>query len=113
MFNDITSLTLATAIDGLAFRQQVTANNIANMETPHFHARKVEFESLLADAINAGNPARTQLRAEGTGAPPGVNGNNVNLEDELITATKTGLQQKLLTGTVTARMGWISTVARG
>jgi flagellar basal-body rod protein FlgB len=42
-----------------------------------------------------------------------VNGNNVSLSGEVVTATKTGLQEQLLTGAITAKYGLISTVLKG
>ncbi|MEO7125504.1 MAG: flagellar basal body protein [Nakamurella sp.] len=113
MFNDITSVTLNTAIAGLAERQQVTTNNIANLETPGFHARTVTFEENLTDAVNGQHPAQARIQNQETGDLPGQNGNNVNLETEIVTATKTGLQQQLITNTITSRFGWMSAVLRG
>jgi flagellar basal-body rod protein FlgB len=113
MFNDLTSVSLDTALAGLSTRQRVIANNIANLETPGFSAQHVNFEDSLADAINEGHPADAEIQAVDTGDRPGQNGNNVNLEREFTNATKTGLQQKLLTGTITARFGRIATVLKG
>lgn len=113
LFDDITSVALNTAIAGLSERQRVTTDNIANLETPGFQARAVKFEDNLADAINGQHPEQTRVENLGTGDLPGQNGNNVNLETELITATETGLQQKLITGTVTSRFGWMNTVLKG
>lgn len=113
MFQDITSVTLETAIQGLAERQRVTTDNIANIETPGFSARAVKFEENLADAISARSPRSARIDNLETGDLAGHNGNNVILERELITATKTGLQQKLITGTVTSRFGWMSAVLKG
>ncbi len=113
LFDDITSVALNTAIAGLSERQRVTTDNIANLETPGFQARAVKFEDNLADAINGQHPDQTRVENLETGDLPGQNGNNVNLETELITATETGLQQKLITGTVTSRFGWMSAVLKG
>ena len=113
VFNDVTSVTLEAAISGLAERQRVTANNIANLETPGFQARAVTFEQNLADAVNAHQPAQARIDNLPTGDLPGQNGNNVNLEREMVNATETGLQQKLLTNTITSRFGWMSTVLKG
>lgn len=113
MFDDVTSVTLETAISGLAERQRVTANNIANIETPGYQARAVKFEENLADALNSQQPTQARIENLPTGDLPGQNGNNVNLEREIVTATKTGLQQKLLTNTITSRFGWMSTVLKG
>ena len=40
---------------GLAMRQRVTANNIANIQTPGFHAGKVKFEGALQSALANGS----------------------------------------------------------
>lgn len=112
VFNDITSVALTTAVAGLAERQRVTANNIANLETPGFHASEVTFESSLADAIRRGSPADGAISATPTRDATDLKDNNVSLDSELITATETGLQQKLITGTITSRFAWIQTVAK-
>lgn len=112
MFNDITSVTLNTAIAGLSERQRVTAHNIANLETPGFQATKVTFESSLADAIHRADPASAAIANVPTNESSDLKGNNVRLDSELVTATETGLQQKLMTGTITSRFGWIQTVAK-
>lgn len=112
MFNDITSVTLNTAVAGLSERQRVSAHNIANMETPGFHASRVTFEDSLAAAVSRHSPESTAISTVPTNSPAGLKDNNVNLESELVVATETGLQQKLMTGTITTRFGWVQTVAR-
>ncbi len=113
MLDDIASLSLQSAVGGLSLRQQVTANNIANIETPGFSASRVAFESNLADALASGDPTRATASVQLSGDPAGVNGNNVNLDDEIVIATKTGLQEKLLTGALTSKYGLINTVLKG
>ena len=113
MLDDIASLSLQAAISGLSTRQQVTANNIANVETPGFTADSVDFESSLAEAVGAGDPANAAISVTPTSDQPGINGNNVNLDSEVVTATKTGLQEQLLTGALTSTYGLISTVLKG
>lgn len=49
---DKTTDALATAIHMRQIRQNVTNSNIANAETPGYHAKKVEFEDALASALN-------------------------------------------------------------
>ena len=38
MFDDVASVTMRSALDGLATRQRVIADNIANVQTPGFRA---------------------------------------------------------------------------
>jgi len=113
VLDDIASLTLQSAIAGLGQRQRVTANNIANSETPGFTASTVDFESALASAVAAGQPAGAPIDVTPSTDPAGVNGNNVSLESEFVTATKTTLQEQLLTGTLTAKYNWLATVLKG
>ncbi|WP_375492573.1 flagellar basal body rod protein FlgB [uncultured Jatrophihabitans sp.] len=113
MLDDISSVTLQVALSGLAQRQQVSANNIANTETPNFTASKVSFESSLADAVRNGDPAAASISTGGTGDAAGANGNNVSLDSEFVTATKTTLQEQLLTSALTSKYGELSTVLKG
>lgn len=113
MLDDISSVALQVAIGGLAQRQQVSANNIANTETPNFTASTVSFESSLADAVRNGDPAAATVTIGGTGDAPGANGNNVSLDSEFVTATKTTLQEQLLTSALTSKYGELSTVLKG
>jgi flagellar basal-body rod protein FlgB len=53
---DVTTHAALTAIDGLAMRGEVRANNVANAETPGFRAGHVEFESALRDALRRRDP---------------------------------------------------------
>jgi flagellar basal-body rod protein FlgB len=113
VLDDIASLTLQTAIHGLSTRQQVTADNIANLETAGFTASGVDFETSLAQAVGEGRPTAAEVSITPTSDQPGSNGNNVNLDTEVVTATKTQLQQQLLTGGLTNKYGLFSTVLKG
>jgi flagellar basal-body rod protein FlgB len=113
VLDDLASVTLQTAIADLGHRQQVTSNNIANVETPDFTASTVSFESSLARAVGAGDPAAAQVSVDPTSDPAGQNGNNVSLDNEIVTATKTGLQEQLLTQALTSHYAQLATVLKG
>jgi flagellar basal-body rod protein FlgB len=113
VLDDIASISLQTAVAGLSQRQQVTANNIANLETPGFSASKVSFEASLADAVASSDPSAARISVDASTASAGVNGNNVSLDGEIVTATKTGLAEQLLTGALTSKFGLINTVLKG
>ncbi len=112
MLDDLASVTLQTAIADLGRRQQVTSNNIANVETPDYTASTVSFESSLAQAVNAGDPAGAHISVDPTSDPAGLNGNNVSLDGEIVTATKTGLQEQLLTQALTSHYAELATVLK-
>lgn len=113
MLDDVTSVTLQRALAGLAQREQVTANNIANVETPDFTASQVDFESNLANAVAAGDPQNAPISVTATGDAAGQNGNNVSLDSEIVTATKTTLQEQLISNALTNQFGLLSTVLKG
>jgi flagellar basal-body rod protein FlgB len=113
VLDDVATVTLQAALGGLAMRQQVTANNIANLQTPGFVASDVSFEASLADAVGAGDPAQALVNITADDNPAGLNGNNVSLADQMVTATKTGLDEQLLTRALTSKFGLISTVLKG
>ncbi|GAB2476682.1 flagellar basal body rod protein FlgB [Jatrophihabitans fulvus] len=113
MLDDVTSLTLRTALAGLSQRQQTTANNIANVETPGFLASQVDFENSLATAVANNDPGSARTSVVGTGDATGQNGNNVSLEREIVTATKTTLQEQLIANAITTKFSYISSVLKG
>jgi flagellar basal-body rod protein FlgB len=113
VLDDITSVTLNTALSALAERQRISANNLANIETPNFTASQVSFESSLRDALAAGDPAQASASVTPTTDPAGVNGNNVNLDTETVTDEKTALQYSLLSGAMSAKFNLIDTVLKG
>jgi len=108
VLDDITSVTLSTALSALSQQQRTTANNIANIETPGFIAGRVSFEDSLRDAVAAGSPASAQVTTTSSTETPGVNGNNVDLGEEMVNETKTSMQYQLMSTAVSAKFDLIS-----
>ena len=112
MFDSVTSSVLKTAMDGLAERQRVTADNIANINTPQFLAGRVGFEDALRQAVDAGQgfdgetkarisqvalaDAATQPTVSRSLEPTRTDGNNVNLDHEVISNIDTQLRYSLM-----------------
>lgn len=112
--SDPVSLVLHTAINGLSLRQQVIADNIANVDTPHFRASSVDFESALSSAIDRGSVSNAdQLRptVEETQTPVGANDNNVDLRKESIAAIQTQFQYQIVGRSFSDRFSRLSTAA--
>ena len=96
MIGDLTSSALHAALSGLAERQRVTADNIANVNTPGFLAGRVDFESSLRGALIGGDtPSVNGGQVMRSLEPTNTNGNNVNLDAETVIATETGLRYQL------------------
>jgi flagellar basal-body rod protein FlgB len=96
VLDDITSVAVHTALNGLAARQRVTADNIANIETPGFLAGRVSFEDSLKQAVDNGAPAGTTVSNDRSLEPTRVNGNNVNLDHETLTHIDTNMRYQLM-----------------
>ncbi len=53
LVTDTTMVALERALDGTAAQQRAVANNLANLETPGYVARHVNFEGALRSALHA------------------------------------------------------------
>lgn len=113
LFTDSVQSALERAMDGVALRQRVAAQNIANVMTPGYHAQQVSFESSLSSALAAGqDPSQTALSV--TEAPGEVNeqGNSVDLATESTSLMKSGLQYEALVQATNYRMGILRSALR-
>ncbi|MGY1748500.1 MULTISPECIES: flagellar basal body rod protein FlgB [unclassified Modestobacter] len=96
MITDSTMTALHASLTGLQQRQRVTADNIANLQTPGYLAGRVDFESTLRTEIANGEAARVgQGSVTRSMDPTRMDGNNVNLDTETVIAQETGLRYQL------------------
>lgn len=96
MLESVTSAALVSSLDGLSQRQRAIADNIANVNTPGYHAQRVQFEGALAASVREGDgraAATTSISAE----PTRTNGNNVNLDTETLSNIDTVLRYQFAT----------------
>jgi len=113
MFEDITSVTLHGALTGLAKRQRVIADNIANIETPGFLAGKVSFEDELLGAVQAGEPGSARISVARSLEPTREDGNNVNLDHEVLSNIDTSLRYQTMLRGVDDKFGLLRSAIRG
>jgi flagellar basal-body rod protein FlgB len=114
---------LSKGLEAALLRQQVTAHNLANLNTPRFKRSEVVFEENLRRALEKGGssgPASTHPRhLPAGGALPGpvvkvdrhtalrVDGNNVDLEREMLDLVRNQLYYQALVRQVSHRLnGW-------
>ncbi|XKH58708.1 flagellar basal body protein (plasmid) [Citricoccus nitrophenolicus] len=102
---------LESALDGLGARQRATANNIANANTPLFKAQKVQFENELAASIAKGD-GRIQHTTESSLEPTRLNGNNVNVDTEVLSNEATVLAYQFASQALKSKITGVSTAAR-
>jgi flagellar basal-body rod protein FlgB len=96
VITDSTMTALHASLTGLQQRQRVTADNIANIQTPGFLAGRVDFESTLRSEIASGEtPAVSQSAVSRSADPTRTDGNNVNLDAETVIQSETGLRYQL------------------
>jgi len=111
---DTTSILLQKALTGLSLRQQAVSNNLANLDTPGFKASEVVFESELRRALEAAQkqPVALNVTHQGHFKAPSdpvsyldvqpvirertdttfrADGNNVDIEREMVTLTETAI----------------------
>ncbi len=112
--SDAVGAVLNSALDGVALRQRVIADNIANVDTPGYRASSVDFESSLRAAIASGGlDGSVTPVALATGTPVGANGNNVDLRKETLAAVQSQFQYQVLTRATSDRFDLIRTAAGG
>jgi flagellar basal-body rod protein FlgB len=115
VFDDVASAAVRTALTGLAMRQRVSANNIANIETPRFTAGRVAFEGALRSAVADGSVVDGPVEPTMSSSPeaPRQDGNNVNLDEETLSSMDTGLRYQLMLRAMDDRYGLVSTALKG
>jgi len=99
-FDSISSNLLEKDLDGLWLRQQTISENIANVETPNYKSKTVNFEDTLTSLLSS-NPNEKQLIegideteatiVESDNETLRTDGNNVDVENENIELARTQL----------------------
>ncbi|NUU18959.1 flagellar biosynthesis protein FlgB [Cellulomonas humilata] len=111
MFDSVSSVALNSALDGLALRQRVIANNVANIQTPGYHAQRVSFEDELSQAVRHGGGAVTAQVARSL-EPTREDGNNVNLDTETLLNVDTNLRYQLATQAISGQFASVRAAMR-
>ena len=128
LFNKAHLDDLKKAVDVYAHRQQITAQNISNVETQGYRAQKLKFEELL-------NTEQMQLRGTTTHRnhmPIGIQGlgatqdqvidadtdfdngvNNVDIDAEMTNLATNDLSYRMATRLLSARYNMLRSAIRG
>jgi flagellar basal-body rod protein FlgB len=111
VFDSVTAVAMESALDGLALRQRTIANNIANVNTPNYQAKRVAFESALAKSVGAGE-GHVEASIERSLEPTRLDGNNVNLETETLSNIDTVLRYQFAARAVEGQFTSMRTALR-
>jgi len=124
------ALNLASkAMDGLSYRRDVLSQNVANIDTPGYHALELNFESALKTSLSSSpklnmaltNPGHQLSVNDASGAyqarlrPGGserADGNNVDIDQELMQMTETGIRYNALSTAVSKKLSLLKSIAR-
>ncbi len=130
LFSDAAFRTSQTALDGLALRQEIIGRNLANVDTPGYTAQSVTFEDTLqrAEATTpavrlavthaahqvgeADSTAIVRLQPR-TGGSIRADGNNVDVDQELMEMAETGLRFQAISQLVSKKLLLLRSIATG
>lgn len=123
------------ALRGLSQRSKAIAGNIANINTPNYKRRQVSFEETLQKVQDGGrlsdiplektnerhfsnsifsiNDAMNSIEAKPVENDFFINGNNVDIEREMVELTKTGMRYKAITQLAKKQYDSMRTTIRG
>lgn len=77
-------------------RQQTVASNIANVDTPGYHTKDINFDNALRQVMNEGSQFHLEpVSNEVAGLPERPDGNNVNIDRESMMLAQTQLQYQM------------------
>lgn len=112
LFTDTTTWALEHALTAVSERQRALANNIANSATPNFRASRVDFEESLGHALRNGR-ADAHITTRAANGTPGINNNDVSLEEESSMLLRTEILYEALIAAENYKLGLIRTATRG
>lgn len=105
--------TIHLSLDGLATRQRLIAENLANVDTPGYLAARVSFEDNLRIALEDNEaPESAEITTGHSLDPTRMNGNNVNVDDENVALVETGLRYQLAVDSMNTKFSILRTSIR-
>jgi flagellar basal-body rod protein FlgB len=114
VFDDVSSSALRVAVTGLSARQTAISQNIANIETPGYQAKKVQFEEALSSAVKAGDaPSSVTPDVQTSLEPTRLNGSNVNLDEESLSHIDTTMRYQLAIRAMDSKYSMLRDVIKG
>ncbi|MDM5338065.1 flagellar basal body rod protein FlgB [Fictibacillus enclensis] len=124
MFSSPVFQMLERSLDGTALKQKAISDNIANINTPNYKAKNVEFHSKLQESLQA---YRTESRHLDFSSGPmsgysvttsnsteiNNNGNNVDLDEQMSELAKNQIMNQALVQQLNGKFNSIQMVIKG
>jgi flagellar basal-body rod protein FlgB len=77
-------------------RQQLVAGNMANVDTPGYHTKDIDFQSAMQQVMDSGDGAQLEPASmEVANLPERPDGNNVNIDRESMMMSEIQLQYQM------------------
>ena len=111
--NSAPLMLLERYLDVTTMRQTLVTTNLANIDTPGYHARDVDFRGELARAMNGEDTSLTSpfvIPVRGLIARP--DGNNVSVDRESLLLAEVQLQFKAATAVIRSQFAQLNTAIR-
>lgn len=130
LFSDFSFTVAKRALDGLTLRRDVLAQNVANVDTPEYKAKEVNFEATLQQAMrgerrmpmatthvghqaaSASDPSDLYQAGLRKGGSTRADGNNVDIDQELLQMAETGVRYQALTSVVSKKLNLLKTISQ-
>jgi flagellar basal-body rod protein FlgB len=129
LFSDDGFRAAKIALDGLAKRQEVISKNMANVDTPGYHAETLNFEDALKSALEKSSTLslnRTQVGhmsstttpklgfqiSEREGGVERADQNNVDMDKEFIDMSETGIRYLSVAQTLSKKFVLLKTILK-
>ena len=114
LLDDVSITALHSALNGLMDRQNAISDDIANVNTPYYRARSVDFEGQLKQALeNGDDPMSATPTIQYSSAAGGLTGNNVDINAETIASAKTEMSYELALRATGDRFTLLNTAIKG
>lgn len=104
MFEDSSLKALQSGLDAMWLKQQVASHNIANVETPGFQAKKVEFRQVLKETESGIERGLTPVVTVDSLTQARPDGNNVQVEKEELEMWKAYTEYSALTSRISGKL---------
>ncbi|GAK02063.1 flagellar basal-body rod protein FlgB [Geomicrobium sp. JCM 19037] len=121
-----TMLSLERGLNASSMQQQAISNNIANIDTPNYKARRVDFQSALTDAqakldayrtderhVPFSSGGREPLMKRDTDTAFNHNGNNVDLDHEMAMMANNQIYYNAVAERLNGQFSSLKTAIRG
>lgn len=102
---------LQKIMDLCTYRQKILASNIANVDTPNYKAKDIDFQEELKKASEIENNSYRIIEAPTT--MPNRDGNTVNIEVEMAKLTETLLMYNSATQLLSTRLRMLKDAIKG